>query len=116
MIGDIGYGAIALLIGIFMYRKRSKPLVSDIGYILMIVSLWSFFWGIAYGELFGDVGYRLFNMHPLWIERSHAVLPVLVFTISLGFGHVIIGLLLGIVQGLQKKNIMYGLKKQVILQ
>jgi len=104
MIGDIGYGAIALLIGIFMYRKRSKPLVSDIGYILMIVSLWSFFWGIAYGELFGDVGYRLFNMHPLWIERSHAVLPVLVFTISLGFGHVIIGLLLGIVQGLQKKE------------
>jgi len=104
MVGDIGYGLVALLIGYLLFRKKHKALMSDMGYILIAVSLWSIFWGFAYGELFGDLGLRLFNLHPLWLERSHAVMPVLVFTVSLGLGHVVIGLLLGFFEGLRKKE------------
>lgn len=104
MVGDIGYGLVALLMGYLLFRKKQKPLMSDIGYILITVSLWSIFWGFAYGEFFGDLGLRLFNLHPFWLERSHAVMPVLVFTVSLGLGHVVIGLLLGFFEGLRKKE------------
>jgi V/A-type H+-transporting ATPase subunit I len=90
--------------GYLLFRKKQKPLMSDIGYILITVSLWSIFWGFAYGEFFGDLGLRLFNLHPFWLERSHAVMPVLVFTVSLGLGHVVIGLLLGFFEGLRKKE------------
>jgi V/A-type H+-transporting ATPase subunit I len=103
MIGDIGYGAVILALGAFLARK-SRPLLSDIGKILVFVSAWSIFWGVAYGEFFGDVGHRLFHMEPLWLERSEVVLPVMLFTLGLGVVHVILGLVLGLVQGLRSRQ------------
>ena len=103
MIGDIGYGAVILALGAFLAGKR-RPLLSDIGKILVFVSAWSIFWGVAYGEFFGDVGHRLFHMEPLWLERSEVVLPVMLFTLGLGVVHVILGLVLGLVQGLRSRQ------------
>jgi V/A-type H+-transporting ATPase subunit I len=87
-----------------MKRKKSSQLISDLGYVILSVGVWSGIWGVAFGEFFGDVGHRLFHMSPLWVERSHAVMPVMIFTISLGAAHVMLGLLLGIYQGLKSRQ------------
>jgi len=101
MVGDIGYGVIIALLGLWLSRKKSSQLAADIGFVVFTVGIWSCLWGLAFGELFGDMGYRLFSMRPLWVERSHAVIPVMAFTISLGMAHIVLGLLLGIYQGLK---------------
>ncbi len=103
MIGDIGYGIILLLISLGLKRAK-RPLLRDVGSILLIVSLWALLWGAVWGELFGDLGHRLFHLRPLWIERSEGVLPVMIFTIALGAAHVVLGLLIGIWQGVKNRH------------
>ncbi|MGC9371970.1 MAG: V-type ATP synthase subunit I [Thermovirgaceae bacterium] len=104
MIGDVGYGAVISFLGLLFARKKARPVMSDIGKILLFVGAWSILWGVAYGELFGDLGHRFFHMEPLWVERSHVVLPVMVFTLGLGVFHVVLGLLLGFIQGIRNRQ------------
>ncbi|MGC9489858.1 MAG: V-type ATP synthase subunit I [Thermovirgaceae bacterium] len=104
MVGDVGYGAVISLLGFLFARKKARPLMSDIGKILLFVGAWSILWGVAYGELFGDLGHRVFHMEPLWVERSHVILPVMVFTLGLGVFHVVLGLLLGFIQGIRNRQ------------
>ena len=104
MIGDIGYGIIIALLGSWLKKMKHRPLVSDIGSILLFVAAWSIFWGAAYGEVFGDIGHRLLHLEPLWLERSQVVIPVMIFTVSLGFAHVLLGYLMGFVQGIRAKH------------
>lgn len=104
MVGDVGYGAVISLLGFLFARKKERPVMSNIGKILLFVGAWSILWGLAYGELFGDLGHRVFHMEPLWVERSHVVLPVMVFTLGLGVFHVVLGLLLGLLQGIRNRQ------------
>ena len=103
MIGDIGYGIVLLLISLGMKRAK-RPVLRDVGSILLIVSLWGMLWGVLWGEFFGDIGHRLFHMTPLWLERSEGVLPVMIFTVALGAAHVVLGLLIGIWQGVKNRH------------
>lgn len=104
MIGDVGYGFMVFLIGLKLKVSDNRPLLRDVGLILVFTAAWSFFWGLAYGEFFGDLGHRLFHMEPLWVERSQVVLPVMVFTVSLGFVHILLGFLMGVFQGIKSGN------------
>ncbi|MFA0888814.1 MAG: V-type ATP synthase subunit I [Synergistales bacterium] len=104
MVGDAGYGILIGLLGFRLSRSNRHPLLPPVGKILLWICGWSIAWGIAFGEFFGDLGHRLFHMEPLWVERSHAVLPVLIFTVALGFAHISIGLFLGFMEGLRKNH------------
>lgn len=104
IIGDAGYGLVLWLLSLLVKRKAKSSIGSDIAYIMMTMSVWSVFWGIAYGEYFGDLAHKLFHIGPVWVERSQAVVPVLAFTIALGLAHVLLGLLLGILEGLRNSN------------
>ncbi|NLL37548.1 MAG: hypothetical protein GX256_08530 [Fretibacterium sp.] len=103
MVGDAGYGLILLWLGWWLKQKKSE-ILSDLGVILLFVAVWSLGWGLVYGEFFGDLGLRLLGLKPLWVERSHAVLPVMVFTIALGGAHILLGLLIGVFQGFRMRN------------
>jgi len=104
MVGDVGYALLIFAISMYLQRKGATPVKNDVGKILSGVAAWSLLWGIAYGEFFGDIGHRLFHIEPLWVERSHAVLPVMAFSVSLGAAHVLIGLFIGFVRGVREKN------------
>ncbi len=103
MVGDMGYGVLILWLGWYLKQKKSV-LFQDIGVILFFIAFWSVAWGLMYGELFGDVGHRLLHMKPIWVDRAHAVPPVMIFSIALGGAHVLLGLLMGMIQGLRNKN------------
>lgn len=103
MIGDIGYGVIIFLLSLGLKRAK-RPVLRDVGSILLIISLWSVLWGAVWGEFFGDIGHRLFYLRPLWLERSEGVLPVMIFTVALGAAHVVLGLLIGIWQGIKNRH------------
>ncbi len=104
MVGDAGYGLLIGAIGFLLYRPKNSQILREVGIICFHLCFWSILWGIAFGEFFGDLGLRLFHMHPLWLERSHVVLPVMAFSISLGVAHVGLGLLLGVFEGIKHRN------------
>ncbi|MDR2529043.1 MAG: hypothetical protein LBD04_08515 [Synergistaceae bacterium] len=105
MVGDIGYGVLILWLGWYLKQKRLEVL-RDVGVILLFVAFWSVVWGVLFGEFFGDVGHRLPYLHlsPLWVDRAHAVLPVMAFSVALGCAHVILGLFIGMVQGIRARH------------
>ena len=80
ILGDIGYGAILLLIALFL-AKRYPPqhLASDLGKVLGVAALYTILFGLLYGELFGDLGEHWLGLHPLWFDRGKAILPMAVF-------------------------------------
>ncbi len=111
IVGDGGYGLIMLLLTWQLRRRCSSALLRDGAFILMTVAAWSLLWGCAFGEFFGDFGHRVFHFTPLWVERSHVVMPVLLFTVALGLGHILIGLMLGIVQGFRGRHKRHAVEK-----
>lgn len=66
-------------------------------------SIYSIFFGVLYGEFFGELGHMLFGIKPLWIERRTAVIPMLYFALTVGLSHVLIGIFLGFIGGLKRK-------------
>lgn len=101
MIGDMGYGLVIGALGLWFRKKVGRPMLNDVGSILLFIAAWSILWGVAYGEAFGDLGHRFLHLEPLWLERSQVVIPVMIFTISLGFAHVLLGFIMGMIQGLR---------------
>ena len=106
MIGDIGYGIIFLLCGIWAKRRNggNNGLLCDISQILINVSILSILWGFLYGEFYGDLGHRLLHLRPIWVERTQGVIPVMAFAVALGFTHVTLGLIFGAYEGLKSNN------------
>lgn len=89
---------------VFLYLKyRARRVISDVSKILFVSSINSIFFGVLYGEFFGDLGNKLFGMEPIALERREAIIPLLFFALTVGLVHVIIGLLFGVVSAMRKK-------------
>jgi V/A-type H+-transporting ATPase subunit I len=113
ILGDAGYGLLLLAISLFMTAKAKKrpPLVHDAGVILRFCSFYSIMFGIAYGELFGDLPHRLFGIKPLVIDRHAHILPLLYFALAVGVVHIILGLVLGALAAWQEDK-----RKEVLVK
>ena len=106
ILGDAGYGLILLFISLFMIAKQAKvtPLVRDVGVIMRFCALYSILFGLLFGEVFGDLPHRLFGIKPLWLDRQAHILPFLYFALAIGFIHIILGLMLGILSAWKKEK------------
>lgn len=111
IIGDAGYAVVMLALAIFFRSRTKNKIIRDVTYILISMSVWAILWGFAFGEFFGDTGHRLFHMEPLWVERSQAVLPVLLFSVALGLAHVLLGLFVGFLRGLRSRHKKHAVEK-----
>jgi V/A-type H+-transporting ATPase subunit I len=70
----------------------------------MVASLYSVFFGVLFGEFFGDLPERLFHLKPLCVERREAVIPMMFFALAVGVAHILLGLVLGAITGFKKKE------------
>lgn len=111
IIGDAGYGLVMLILMWFMRRRTKSKLVYDVSFVVISMCIWSLFWGAAFGEFFGDFAHRMFLVEPLWVERSQAVIPVLLFSVALGLGHVVLGLAVGALDGLKNCHKRHAMEK-----
>jgi len=112
ILGDAGYGLVLLLLTLYL-RKRFKKnkAVLDGATILLISSLYSIFFGVLYGEFFGDLPERYFHLQPLVVERRTAIVPMLLFSLAIGVAHILFGLVLGAVNAFQRNVRREGLFK-----
>jgi V/A-type H+-transporting ATPase subunit I len=98
MLGDIAYGLILFLLASWAGRRwgMQNATAADLFRILRFGSAWAMVWGVIFGEAFGDLGRRLIDLQPLWIDREEAIEPLLLFAVAIGAAHVVLGLVLGI--------------------
>jgi V/A-type H+-transporting ATPase subunit I len=96
IIGDIGYGLLLLAIAALVKRRyRSNRFLFDAATVFSWAALSAILWGIAYGELFGDLGTRL-GLRPLFLHRMGDFLDTILFALAIGAAHVLLGIVLGI--------------------
>lgn len=119
ILGDAGYGLFLGAVSYFLMKKfRKTPLVRDGARILMVASLYTVFFGVLFGEFFGDLPERFFHLKPLLVERREAVVPMIYFALSVGVAHILLGLLLGAITGFkhgEKKEATYKVLSIVII-
>jgi V/A-type H+-transporting ATPase subunit I len=119
ILGDAGYGLLlGLLSFILMKKYRGKPIVRDGAKILLVSSAYAIFFGVLYGEFFGELPEKLFGLEPLCVERRTAVIPMISFTLAVGVAHIFLGLLLGAISAFRKrtkKEAVYKLLNIVII-
>jgi V/A-type H+/Na+-transporting ATPase subunit I len=99
MIGDVGYGAVLLVLGLVARRalRTRHSAFTSVTWIVLAGAAWSILFGLLFGELFGDLGRRLFGDFALWRYRPAAATlePLLLLSVTLGAAHVVLGLALG---------------------
>ncbi len=119
ILGDAGYGLLLGITAFLLARKfRKQGMVRNGAKILMAGSLYSIFFGVLFGEFFGDLPERLFHLRPLLFERREAVIPMMYFALSIGVAHILLGLLLGAISGFQhgeRKEATYKVLSIVII-
>lgn len=98
ILGDIGYGIILLLLSLYIRRRfKDREVISELGSILFISSLFATLFGVLFGEFFGDLGERLGILHPILLDRFKAMKAFLLLAIGIGVGHIVLGMVLAIV-------------------
>jgi len=104
ILGDAGYGLVLVALAFFLMRKfRQHRTVRDGAKVLLVAALYSIFFGVLFGEFFGDLPERFFHLQPLCVERRTAVVPMIFFALAVGVAHVLLGLVFGVITGFKKK-------------
>jgi len=112
MLGDIAYGVLFLGAALyFKYKYRTKAIVQDAMYMLILCSISSIIFGALYGELFGDFGEHFRGLRPIWKERLKAMVPLLYLSVGIGVFHVFFGLILGVVESFRERSRKHGIAR-----
>ena len=91
MLGDVGYGAIALALAL-LARKREwgGETGRKVAAIAIASSVSAIVFGVLFGEVFGGLG-GLVGFHPILFDRTKAVLAFLGLVLVVGGVHVVLG-------------------------
>lgn len=102
MVGDVVYGALLLVIGLWARRKFGKrsPAIADLCSVLIFGAIWAVVFGFLFGEALGNLGKNIFGDFALWFYRggADALQPLLLFSLAIGAAHVLLGVILGMWQ------------------
>ena len=105
MVGDVGYGAVLLALGLIAHRSLTarRSALAGLTWVVIACATWSVVFGLLFGELFGDLGTRVFGDWALWQDRlaADALVPLLLFAVGIGAAHVVLGLGLGAWQAIR---------------
>ena len=98
ILGDIGYGVVlAALAAVLHWRGRPGTMLRSVAEILGACAAFSIAFGLAFGEFFGDLGRHWFGQKALVFDREEALLPFLGLAVAIGFAHVVLGQILGVI-------------------
>lgn len=97
MFGDLGQGLLLSILGIYLYKFHRIAL----GGVMAIIGLFSAFFGLMYGSVFG---YEHLIPH-LWISPMHDMNTVLITTVLFGIGLNITAMVIHIINGIKNKDL-----------
>ncbi|MHB8894199.1 MAG: V-type ATP synthase subunit I [Candidatus Geothermincolia bacterium] len=130
MVGDMGYGLIIMVAGWIVHKKFSqKPMLNMIGFVLTIAGAWTIFFGVIYLEFFGDWIYKWLgllneegeltkyilgtkNSIFKWpLDRIEGFTFMLAVCMIIGWVHMCIGLVIGMINGHREGNYKHAIEK-----
>lgn len=115
ILGDVAYGFILLIGMIYLHRRyQTRPFLHSLSEALIMAAIWSIIFGFLYGEFLGTLGEEI-GLHPLWFDRGHDVQRLFLLTIGLGAGHIVLGLCLGVWEGLHRHSRHMVIEKAAML-
>ena len=104
ILGDVAYGFILLALMLYLRRRfKTRPTLRSLTEALSMAAGWSIVFGFLYGEFLGTLGEEM-GLQPLWFDRGHNVQTLFLLTIGLGAGHIVLGLCLGVWDGLRRHS------------
>jgi V/A-type H+-transporting ATPase subunit I len=100
MVGDVGYGAVLIILAILARRSLAAraPALADLTWVALAGATWSIVFGVLFGEFFGDFGKRIVGGDwALWMYRpsAEALEPLLLLAVVIGATHVVLGTAIG---------------------
>lgn len=125
ILGDVGYGILLLIASLIIIRKfREKPGIQAIGFMFLSASVMVILFGFLYGEFFGDIGlkYHLvkhfkfeigsFEIElPIERDKPQFVITLLAMSLSIGITQLLIGQIIGIINGIRERSKRHVLEK-----
>jgi V/A-type H+-transporting ATPase subunit I len=114
ILGDVGYGLVILVAALIVRKFSGRRDLRDAAAILFVSACYAIVFGFLYGEFFGALGPAwLFLERTRVIERRQEIMPMLIFSVSVGVAHVTLGLLLGFWGALRRRAVKEALSKLV---
>jgi V/A-type H+-transporting ATPase subunit I len=97
VLGDVAFGLLGLGVAALALRRGWGGLLGrDLAVIALACSASALVFGVLFGEAFGGLGEHV-GLHPLVFDRRTSLFTLLVVAVAVGLGHVLVGLVLGIV-------------------
>lgn len=105
ILGDVGYGVVLAIVALVLHvRSRDGTMLRSVSEIAGACAGASIVFGFLYGEAFGDLGRRLVGLKPLVFDREEALVPFLALAVAIGFVHIVLGLVLGMVAAVRHRQ------------
>jgi V/A-type H+-transporting ATPase subunit I len=115
ILGDVAYGLILLALMLYLCRRfRTRPMLRSLAEALSMAAGWSILFGFLYGEFLGTLGEEI-GLQPLWFDRGQNVPALFLLTIGLGAGHIVLGLCLGVWEGVHRRSRHMVIEKAAML-
>jgi len=97
MIGDVGYGALYVLIGYYLAGNFDSQSIRDFGMVVVWLGLWTILFGVLYGEIFGHYVFQ-WLWEPILGAGEYQLLDKGIMTTDWAITWLIVAVLFGLIQ------------------
>ncbi|HRI88113.1 MAG TPA: hypothetical protein PK869_07610, partial [Candidatus Hydrogenedentes bacterium] len=116
ILGDMLYGLVVILFSLWLGKKFGHiEAVRSASHVGVYMGISGIFFGFLYMEAGGDLPYRWFGLHALWIHRAHDIIDLMTWAIIIGAIHVPLSLVIGIKTSFDHHHIEHGIEKLGLL-
>jgi len=120
ILGDVGYGVVILTLAAYVGFKTANRAVKAGAYMVGFSGFMAMIFGFLYDEFFGFHFWEKIGLHPFVLDGLHlpferakeeVAIAYLVFALGLGAGHLLLGLILGIINSIKEKAVKHLIEK-----
>jgi V/A-type H+-transporting ATPase subunit I len=108
IVADMGYGAMILVFAAYIRKRltgKGKRFFRDLASVFIVSAASAMFFGFLFGEFFGDLAERAGLLHPILFNRIEALKTLIVVALAIGIGHVLLGIIIGIVSHARRRDL-----------
>ncbi|GEM_PF-7108808 len=116
MLTDAAYGLAMIAIGLLAMIGigRTKPEMKDFSFVIILSGIFTLILGALFGSWLGSLLTDMFHI-PYWIDPMKQATIVLGIALILGLTHISIGLTLGLIEKIKKKEYLDALRPSVTM-
>ena len=104
ILGDIAYGLVLMaLAGLLRRKYHHRPTIRALATVFVFAGFSATIFGVLFGEFLGNLGEH-WGLHPLLMDRSQVIMPLLFIALGLGLAHIMVGFILSLITGFRQRH------------